>query len=293
VTQQKVDYRSMPLSFLAVAGMLLGGACAQPAVAQETIKWYLPLEKAAELLEQTYAKPVTYEDTKRLWEGEVDFLGPSPDRKRTPRVKEHSLVMPAGINPQDAPVLNAALVQKVVDTYNQQNPGQARFQVLESRLGVHIVPLQVHDAGGKLVAASNPLDTVISVPRASRTASEHLLAVGEAVTAASGILMEVVPDLFNNYYAANSYLVPNRPLTDADRRYMVFDWGTDKVTARDALISLMDGSSSTMSWRLHCGGRGWESKSCFFGMTPLLVGPSRRAVAHDRCTNCQPIPTRQ
>jgi hypothetical protein len=276
-------------SLLAVTAMLLCGVCAQPAAAQQTLKGYAPLEDAAERLQQDFAVPVTYEAPQRLWKGEVDFWPPSPDGILRARPKEHSLVMPAGINSTDEPDLTLAMVQKVVDAYNQQNPDQPRFRAFASRLGFHIVPWQVHDASGKLVPATNPLDTIISVPKASRTATEHLTAVCDAITAETGAPVVLSDTTFDYFYAANSYLLP-QILTDAHRRYMLFEWGTDGVSARDALISLMDGSSTTMSWSLHCGGMGWLNRGCYFGMKALWVGPSRRQLHHDRCTNCQRTP---
>lgn len=277
--------------FLLLGGILLIGACAQPAEAQQVFEGRGPLVNAADLLEQIYATPVTYESPQRLWEGAVDFYRTRnmPDGTRGAWAKQHSLVLPNGINPPTEPDLTLAMVQKVVDAYNQQNPGQPRFRVLESRLGFHIVPSEVQDATGKLVPASNPLDTVVSVPKASRTAFEHLNAILDAVTAASGIPMLRPDPLFNNYYAANSYILP-RLLSDAHRHYMLFEWGADGVSARDALISLMDGSSSTMSWRFSCGGMGWQNKTCGFGFSALIVGELRTPVSLDRCTNCVRIP---
>jgi len=269
---------------------VLAGWAAQPAPAQQALTWWLPLERAADLLEQNYAKPVSYEDPQRISRGEVDLLG-TPGNQWS-RVKEHTLVMPPGIDPAISPVLNAGLVQKVVDAYHQQNPGQARFRVLESKWGVHIVPWQVHDENGALVPASSPLDTVISVPKAARTATEHLVALCQAVTAASGIPLIASTSYFDGYYAANGYLIP-LGMTGAEksaRPYMLFEWGAEQKPARDALIDLMQGSSSTMSWRLHCGVMSWGDKTCTIGMRALQVGPRRVVVSGDRCTNCQRIP---
>jgi hypothetical protein len=290
VAQQMFPRRLMAMSWrlLAVAGVLLCVVCAQPAAAQ-TINGRAPLMDAAALLQQIFARPVSYEMPQPLWEGAVDLSKPRADGSRSAMPKEHSLVLPAGINSTEEPDLTLAMVQKVVDAYNQQNPDQPRFGVLESRLGFHIVPWQVHDASGKLVPATNPLDTVISVPKARRTASEHVSALLAAVTAASGAPMVLSDMWFDQYYAANSYLLPQL-LSDAHRPYMLFEWGVEGVSARDAVISLMDGSSTTMSFRLSCGGMGWQKKGCFFSMMPLMIGTPTRAVQYDRCTNCQQAP---
>lgn len=270
---------------LVFAGMLSAGPCIHGAAAQE-ITWFMPLWKAADLLEQLYAKPVTCEDPRRLSRSEVEFLGSG---NQSLRVLQHSLVMPPGANPAETPALGAELVNRIVDAYHRQNPGQARFRVLESKWGVHIVPSQVHNEDGVLAAASSPLDTVVSVPKARRTPSEHLTALFQAVSAASGIPVVASTSWFDNYYAANGYLLPAM-VTAAERPYMLLEWGVNNMPARDALIDLLQGSSTTMSWRMNCGVKAWGDNACYFGMHPLQVGPSRVVVAHDRCTNCQRIP---
>jgi hypothetical protein len=140
-----------------------------------------------------------------------------------------------------------------------------------------------------LVPVTNPLDTVVTVPKASRTALQHLNALLEAVNTATGFPMLSSNSRLNHYYAANSYLLPTF-LTDAHRTYMLFEWGASNVTARDTLISLMGSSYTTLSWQLSCGARGWQDKTCSLSVGPLIVGNSRTPVFYDRCTNCVPAP---
>jgi hypothetical protein len=268
-------------------------ASAQQSTPAQVITYYLPLERAAELLEQRYAIVVTDENPVQVWPGELGVRR-RPNGIEVPFLKEHSLALPPGLTPEKTPKLDAPLLRTVVEAYHQQNPDQPRFQVLESKMGLHIVPVQVHDESGKLVPATNPLDAQISVPVEKRTASEHMRALCDAVTASAvagaGSTVKSNGGPFDQYYAANGYLLPRR-LTGTERPYMLFEWGTSGTTARDALIDLMDGSASSMTWHFGCGPAGQRTGlECFLNMMPLMLGPEKRIVSHDRCKDCKPVP---
>lgn len=261
---------------------------AQQAPPPGTITWFMPLEKAADQLQQRYGKPVTYEDPARMWRAEMEVAGTLHGQQLL-RVKRHTLVMPQE-STDNAPALSAEMVSGILDAYHQQNPDQARFRVIESRMGFHIVPAQVHDRNGRLAPATSPFDAEVSVPVQKRTASEHLAALCDAVTAATGVTVQSFNPWFDGYFAANGYLLP-RTVTAAERPYTLFEWGTSRKTARDALIDLMDGSGSSQTWTLHCGQTSGRSDGgCIFQMAPLQVGPNRTVVSYDRCPNCRPIP---
>jgi hypothetical protein len=253
-----------------------------------TISWFMPLEKVADQLMQRYSKPVTYEDPARLSRAEMEVVGAVRGREVL-RVQRHTLVMPQDLVDK-APVLSTQVINGILDAYHQQNPRQARFRVIESRMGFHIIPTQVHDDNGRLIVAASPFDTEVSVAVEKRTASEHLAALCAAVTAATGVTIESFNQWFDGYYAANGYTIP-RTVTPAQRQYMLFEWGTNGRTAREALIHLMDGSGSSQSWTLHCGQTsGRSDDGCIFQMIPLQVGPGRMVLSYDRCPNCRPIP---
>jgi hypothetical protein len=258
---------------------------------QEVINAPLALEKAADRLEQLYSVPVTYEEPHRVWSGEVEFVGRLTDGKEVGRIPPHTLAMPAGLTTGSE--LRLAQMMDLVRAHSDQNPSEPRFRVEQSKAGFHIIPSESHDAEGRLVPAPDPLSAVITVPTASRTASEHLAALFGAVQSAVKTPMILIADEFDQVYVANNYFVPSaKELHQAARSYMVFEWGAEKVLARAALIDLLAGSRTTLSWRLHCSPY-LNTPACYFTPTLLQVGPQRKTVAYDRCKNCQPMPLGQ
>jgi hypothetical protein len=264
----------------------------EPPASPVVITSYHPIRDAIEMFETRYERLVSFEDPIRAWHGEMQSL-PTKDGKEFFAPSRHSFTLPAGLMSPDAPALTAQDLTKVLEAYQEQNPIRPRYRVMESKLGFHIIPTEARDESGTLGPAENPLDALITVPKASRTASEHLQALCAAVSAKTGIPIEVWNLPIDAYYAANGYILP-KFLTPEHRPYMVFDWGASGVVARDALIDLLSGSASTLSWQLSCNpDLRHEGKSCLFGTHPLQVGLSKRVVAFDRCTNCRPAPVKE
>ena len=231
-----------------------------PGVAASPIR----LDDAAALLERRYSKPVTYEGPNYVWRGDTVLRYRDFNKREVWGAKILTFAMPDGLTPDKAPTLDAALVTEMLDAYHQQNPGGVRFRVLQSKLGPHIIPAQVHDATGVLVPGGSVLDTKISVPMESRTASEHMSALCHAVTLAAGVPLgcnaaagasdDVIEYLghrsgkaipvesgpfwatdFDQEFAANGYTLrgplrtPMAPTGDEDERpYMVFEWGAKR-----------------------------------------------------------------
>jgi hypothetical protein len=275
--------------FAGVLSALAQPAAPQRAVSPEIINSPLPLEKAADLLERRYAKPVTHEAPVWRWRGDMRSIGTDPAGRDLTVPNAHRFVMPPGLTPDKVPVLDAALVAKVVDSYHQQEPDQPRYRVAESSWGVHIIPAEARDAAGNFVPITALLDARIAIPPGTRTASEHVTAICQAVTAASGTTLISRNDWFDNRFAANGYRLPSIfEQTGKERPYMLFEWGTTGVvTARDALIDLLGHSSTTLTWRVNCPPGG---ETCAITFLPLQIGDERRMIEFDRCTNCQRIP---
>jgi hypothetical protein len=103
---------------------------------------------------------------------------------------------------------------------------------------------------GKLVPATTPLGARIDVPVEKRTASEHLKALCDAVSSATGATVRPNGGRFDHAFAANGYLLP-RMSTGAERPYMLFEWGANGTTAREALIDLLGRSATRMTWRIN------------------------------------------
>lgn len=139
------------------------------------------------------------------------------------------------------------------------------------------------------------LDTVITVPRAEpRLVAEHIQAICGAVKAATGVRLANSYLYIDQAYAHNG-LVPDRNTlfsqSQEARRPYSFSWGASAVPARDALISLLQGSATTIVWDMLC-----DPFGCALNLTPLTVtvtGPDGRSrpqlLRDDRCTNCRPL----
>lgn len=257
---------------------LAAGAAAQNGNSL-TFSGFRPLYDLARRLEAQYAKPVTIENPLQEWPGE---LAPLPHGGIGE--SNHSVVLAAADGTFTAPSLTLDLVKRAVDSYQRQNPDRSRYKVLQSSMGFHIVPVESHDASGGLRPVPAVLDAIVYVPVASRTFTEHVTALLAATSAANGVSFRPFTNL-DAKYAANGYYWPY-PLmrTDKDRPYMVFDWGANCLSARDALIDLLAGSETTMTWELACG-----RDACNLHMDAMM--PKGGPVYLDRCMKCMPIPT--
>jgi hypothetical protein len=109
------------------------------------------------------------------WRGELQAMpGRDPEAKQELFAKPQSFTMP-----EMGPDLGNAL-KDTMAAYHQATPG-IRFQLLSSKLGFHIVPVEAHDSTGKFVPVPSLLDQVITVPSEVRTASQHLRALVAAI----------------------------------------------------------------------------------------------------------------
>jgi hypothetical protein len=158
---------------------------------------------------------------------------------------------------------------------------------------LHIVPLQVRDHNGIFAPAKNALDEPVFIPQQERTAHGHMLALRDAVAAAGkGLQMFLLPQVVNIHgLDATNYLFAPTP---ADNR--PFLWGTPRsnMTARDALIDLLDRSATTFIWDLRCRGTASEKYNlCVLNLGPLEVTtvgadgkPAKQPLRYDRCGGC-------
>jgi hypothetical protein len=253
-----------------------------------------PLADGAKLLTDRYQKPVTWEGQVIRWSGDlVDWrlpngnLGRGPDGLPVKDKAPRKIVVPAGLMPEATPDLGAA-VRALVDAYQAQNPDGPRYRVLESNFGFHIVVSQSRDESGNLVAVQSPLDYRITVPLADRTATGHLNALCDAVTAAlaaTGVagLRNRTTD-FGSAFATGGY-DRSQPITGQERPGTFFRWGATGLIARDALIDLLSHAATTLTWRLECG---QPQQGCSLGTYHMYVGPQGRQVNFDRCPSCGP-----
>jgi hypothetical protein len=244
-----------------------------------------PLTDVALVLQARYGRPVTYEDPFWQWRDDFyyrDFGGGG----RAFLLIPHLFHLPLGLTPAQTPVLDDALIARVLDEYDRQIGG-ARFRVITSSFGLHIVPVSAKDANGRIAPARSPLDAVISIPRTTQAPALHGKAIGDAVTQATGIrTLFSAPgeDWFERLYAAPGG---------------VLEWGVTGIRARDALIDLLSRSATTFSWHSYCSLNSARS-DCTLNVRPVQVtrtddeGHIAKVVTleYDRCPTCERPPYR-
>lgn len=209
-----------------------------------------PLSEAARLLEGIYAKPVTYEDPLLMWRGDIGWSSSGAGVNLHP--KDRSFSLPVEFGEQKPPTLDLALVERILDAYHTQTDGP-RFRVISSRWGLHIVPSQARNISGQWISIKPLLDSRINIEVESRTPYAHFAALCDAVTDSAGIEIKAAAPWLDQNFAPNG-LIPPRigTLTDEEKKQISFTWGVKGKIARDALISLIELSATTLTWDLRC-----------------------------------------
>jgi len=182
---------------------------------------------------------VTYEEPVLTWRGELQGEpNRNPEGKWALFPKVQAFVMP-----ESRPEIDlAGVLKNTITAYHQQTSG-TRYKILSSTLGYHIVPVQAHDENGRSVPTTSVLDQIVTVPSEPRTAKQHLLALGAAISSTGRTLVQIdvfpggKPGAFDSVF---------RPQPE------VFRWGAYSAVARDALVDLFNLSATTFSWQLKC-----------------------------------------
>jgi hypothetical protein len=245
-----------------------------------------PLVAAADRLQQRYGKIVTYEETLLVWNGDLEPGDPGTSWSRS-----RTFTLPAETDPKRTPVLDLALLTRVLNAYHTQTDGP-RFKLSVSRWGLHIIPAQVRDVSGRFSPVVPVLDTSIEVPVAKRSPSQHLRALCEALSVSSGSAVRASCPYMDGYFAPNEIFSP--AMTERDKEQLLFSWGASNVSARDALIDLLDGSSTSMTWRLLCGSEGSTYTLNILPIQVVVQGfdgqLTKQTLSYDRCKKCPPLP---
>lgn len=245
-----------------------------------------PLSDVAEVLQSRYAKAVTYEDPVLAWRGDTQSVT-APSGRIYQTFLERTINLPPGLSPDQSPILDAALLGRALTEYEKLND-TPRFRIATSGLGLHIIPDTVRDAGGIPAAAKNPLDIQVTIPRATRTASDHFLAICAALSPASSMRVDCLAVGLNEDWYEKLFAAPGGTL----------EWGASGMNARDALIDLLDHSATTFSWRLLCGAPGaFDGHSCSLNLDPIRFAKTAadgsikvERLEYDRCNSCAPRP---
>jgi hypothetical protein len=286
----------IPMMPIIVIVFLFSGFCCQDMVQAQDNQIFIPdtpqvitnkhhlMLYAAELLEQMYVKPVTYEDPVLSWSGDTSQV-PNSVGKMLAIPKRGKFTMPVEANPYKTPTLDIELLEKVVDAYQKQTDGP-RFRVTSSQWGLHLIPNYVRNKSGQFVKSKNLLDTIISIPVGRRTPSLHFAAICDAVNANNdiGIRLEFIPQgLDANYSQVRISQFPN----EEEQEQISFSWGINEVTARDALINMFDNSATTFTWHLLCDTL--LEPICGLNIMPIKVNymgsdgkPFTTGLSHDR-----------
>jgi hypothetical protein len=211
------------------------------------------------------------------------------------------------------------MLRAAVEAYHSQTDAPL-YTVTESGGGFHIVPIAAAGADGNPAAPINLLDAVVTIPYAKRTPTEHFQALCDAIAAQSGVkilcaagpatgLLETLYLPNGRYFHLNDMVFEKRTPTgetiqltpeQAKRKAQIHEqmsigWGAQGVTARDAMVSLLEPSATTFTWHLLCqGGLGLEGRTCVLNVTTINIvkkvpgGDSAYPLLlWDRCTsNC-------
>ena len=262
-----------------------------------------PLYEAAKALQRAYAVPVTYEDPILRWVGDMDGREANGSMHYAP--KGGVLKLPDDLTPTRTPKLDAGALGKVLDLFHQLNPDGPHFRLLQSRYAFHILPDSVRDENGQRMSASSLLDVRISVPEEARSSTGHLTAICDAVSAASGMTVRFSGPYVD--WTLNGLVPPTQAMlsmaSEAERRRYYFTWGAPEQPARQALIDLLEGSPTSLSWQLLCSANNEPSgkRLCVLNMSMMettVTGPDGqpavRPVEFDRCgDHCPPPPRPQ
>lgn len=249
-----------------------------------------PVYDMCDMLESMYGLPVTYEDPVYVWAGDLTQKPPHPGLY----LKERSVNIPmaTGTNLVGTK-LQAGEIGRILELYHQQSDGP-RFRILASRWGYHILPQQVRDRGGKYLDVTSPLDKPVEVAVAERTASEHFKVLCDALTKAAGTMVKPLSNSLEAAYAING-VVPSRLATESDIVNALFAWGAKGVTGREALISFLELSGTTLTWRLWSNPEPWDQYYILI-VKPISVRVTdtdgnivERMLLYDRCKQCPPF----
>ena len=150
-----VPNRSRLIAVVALVLLSWTGSPAQPAApARAPLVSPRPLADVSVQFQEWRGKIVTYEEPLLTWSGDLREITGKSGTKGYLYPKEQAFLMPP--EAESEPDLGVAL-NKTLEAYHQQTTG-TRFQILTSKWGYHIVPLQVHDDHGALVPARSLLD---------------------------------------------------------------------------------------------------------------------------------------
>ena len=230
----------------------------QPGNEVMTIVGASTLQRAGGALAQMYRKPVTFEGPTGVlqWDGDVDqevLL----DGKIMRIPKRVTFVIPDEVKPDKNQQLDSSVLEKVVETYQKQFGGP-KYKIISSELGLHLITDEVRDKNGQWVKEKPYLDAVISIPSEIRTGLGHIEKIVDAVNVPKDIKL-------SKLYIAS---VSDFNLFWKEEE-LSFEWGADKIVAREALINLLKKANTTLTWHMDCTDHPDINRKCTISVFPL------------------------
>jgi hypothetical protein len=149
-----------------------------------------------------------------------------------------TLRLPAELTTERPPELTAAVLERILAEYHRQFP-VPRYRILESKIGLHLIPDTAHDASGNVGPARNVMETIITVGEADRTASDHFTAICDEIGRQTGLKTVCMAiGAASDPWFEKLFAVPGGKLK----------WGAKAVSARDALVDLLDHSATSFAY---------------------------------------------
>jgi hypothetical protein len=243
---------------------LLLAAC----VHSEQIRGPRPLSDLADRVEAAWGRPVTYEEPLWRHSSEISSEGDPVLKTFAPRFRNVTIPAAALANRDRKRDLEYA--RAIIAQFNrEQSP--LEFAVLESRWGLHIVPVHNRDPLGTPVRSSVLLDEPVTVPRDARPATLHIEALARSLGWRERIRV-----------SGSSPSMRFDQLFAGPGSHRVFEWGATDVKGRDALIDLLSRGAVRCSWRLNCQPPtpGVQSAFCVLNVAPVRSGSPRSRARH-------------
>jgi hypothetical protein len=190
-----------------------------------------PLAQVLDALREKYGWEVEYEDAR--YAAKLDFVErPGPDGSPMAFPAGGSFTVEVAAGSDTTPPAEDKTVQLIVDAYNQsKNPG--RFGLRQSEGGRYsVVGVGAQDDSGKILVQEPVLDTAISLPEESRTASATLDLICRKITEQTHVPVTVG-------------ITPRALVDHKDVKV-----GGKEIEARTLLARTIDGVGHAMYWRL-------------------------------------------
>jgi hypothetical protein len=270
------SYRMIGISpcvaWVAALAFLAGFPQAADRNQQDTVLEKLrPLQELGEALEARYGLPVTLEEP--LWRGSGGAQG--DDGRRLPffALRRMRFVIPGGLLPENPAGFHLIHLKEILSLYNRDGLDPIQFDAISSEWGLHIVPVAIRTENGETVKVSSLLDLPVHVEQRPRMASEHFRVLCEAIQKSGGRVVPAAAYL-DGWYAAGGLIPPKHAaavLSEKERERYTFPWGVERTSGRDALISLLRLSATTLTWRLLCRNDMGMGKECYLQLLPMEV----------------------